>query len=112
MRQFLFLCAALVALGTAGATYKVNYLVQEAESRVNHLVGAIDKEREALGILEAEWAYLNRPERLRALAEAYYLELRLTSINASHFVKLKDLGAPNQNPDLGVALQQISARGE
>ena len=110
MKQLLFLCAALVALGTAGATYKVNYLVQEAEARVSKLVRAIDKERETLGVLGAEWAYLNRPERLRALAETYYLELRLSSIAASDFVRLEDLGPPNLSYDTDSTLQQIAAR--
>ncbi len=85
MKMFLYLCAGVIVVLAASWTYKVNYQVQEAQTRVAKLSRAIDREREAIAVLGAEWAYLNRPERLRALAETYYTELRLMPIDASNF---------------------------
>ena len=39
----------------------------------------------AIAMLNAEWAYLNRPDRLRLLAEEYFDELQLMPMTAGHF---------------------------
>ena len=109
MKTFLYLLAGIAVVFAASWTYKVNYQVQEAEDRVAILTRAIDRERQALSVLGAEWAYLNRPERLRALAETYYNELRLMPIEAAHFA---DVGQVSFPPDeIGLAVQRIGAQG-
>ena len=50
--------------------YRVNYATQEAMGRLADLRQEIAAEREAIAVLNAEWAYLNRPDRLRALVAA------------------------------------------
>ena len=40
--------------------YRVNYATQEAMGRLADLRQDIADEREAIAVLEAEWAYLNR----------------------------------------------------
>lgn len=60
-------CFALAAL----ALYLVKYQVQSVRDEVTALERKLDHEGEALALLQAEWAYLNRPERLEALAEDY-----------------------------------------
>ena len=112
MKTFLYLCAGVAVVLAASWTYQVNYLVQEAESRVAHLTRSIDKEREAIAVLNAEWAYLNRPERLRALAETYYAELRLMPISADHFGIVGQVSFRPENDEIGSAVRQIVARGE
>ncbi len=108
MKHFLYLLAGVVVVLAASWTYKVNYQVQEAEDRVAALQRQINRERGKIAVLGAEWAYLNRPERLRALAETYYAELRLMPIDASHFARISDVPLP---PDeIGAAVQQIVAR--
>ena len=108
MKTFLYLLAGVLVVFAASWTYKVNYQVQAAEDRVASLQRAIKREREAIAVLGAEWAYLNRPERLRALSETYYNELRLMPINASHFAELRDVPLPQD--EIGLAVQQIVAR--
>ncbi|MCF6271909.1 MAG: cell division protein FtsL [Rhodobacteraceae bacterium] len=83
--MFSYLLAGVIVVLAASWTYQVNYRVQEAKFRVEKLARAIDREREAISVLGAEWAYLNRPGRLRALAETYYEELRLMPIESSNF---------------------------
>ncbi len=108
MKTFLYLLAGVLVVFAASWTYKVNYQVQEAEDRVSSLQRQINRERSAIAVLGAEWAYLNRPERLRALAETYYSELRLMPIDASHFADINEVPMPED--EISSAVQQIVAR--
>ncbi|MBN8542647.1 MAG: hypothetical protein J0M34_00090 [Alphaproteobacteria bacterium] len=51
--------------------YLVKYTVQDMQKEVNRLAAELKQEEESLHLLNAEWAYLNRPERLRAMAEKH-----------------------------------------
>ncbi len=108
MKSFLYLLAGVAVVLAASKTYQINYRVQQAETRVSKLVRQIDKEREAIAVLEVEWAYLNRPERLRALAFTYSAELQLDKVDAANFGTIAEIAPP---PDeIGLAVQQIVAR--
>lgn len=61
---------AIAAFGV----YLVKYAVQDMHRQVAALRVELDREQESLHLLNAEWAYLNRPERLRNIAEKH-LEL-------------------------------------
>ncbi|MCB9948938.1 MAG: hypothetical protein H6842_14125 [Rhodospirillaceae bacterium] len=52
-----------------GALFHISYQVERLESERHALDQAIEQERQSIRILRAEWAYLNQPERLAALAE-------------------------------------------
>lgn len=45
--------------------------VQEAQSRLEGYERSIENEKEQIRLLKAEWASLNRPERLEKLAEEF-----------------------------------------
>ncbi len=108
MKTFLYLLAGVLVVFAASGTYKVNYQVQAAEDRVASLQREIGRERSKIAVLGAEWAYLNRPERLRALAETYYNELRLMPIDASHFASISAVPLPAS--EISVTTQQSAAR--
>jgi cell division protein FtsL len=59
--------AGAVALGL----YQVKYEVQRLEEELSEVRRDIRQDRVALHVLEAEWAYLNRPERLKQLASEH-----------------------------------------
>ncbi|MBK1666812.1 hypothetical protein CKO28_01985 [Rhodovibrio sodomensis] len=59
--------AGAVALGL----YQVKYEVQRLEEELQQVRSDIRQDRVALHVLEAEWAYLNRPERLQRLASKH-----------------------------------------
>lgn len=60
-------CFSIAAFGL----YLVKYTVQDVQRDVASLERELNHERESLHLLNAEWAYLNRPERLRQLADRH-----------------------------------------
>ena len=91
LRFLLFgtLIACTFALGLWA--YKINYDSRAADQRVKELEKSILSANKQFKILNAEWAHLNRPDRLRKLAEYYFFELRLTPINPDDFISFSDI---------------------
>ncbi len=71
--------------------YKINYDSRAADQRVKELEKSILSANKNFKILNAEWAHLNRPDRLRKLTEYYFSELRLTPINPDDFISFSDI---------------------
>ncbi len=94
MRYFLYLCSLSLVLGVAYWAYTENYTTQASNLRVKNLQTQIAEERAALSELNAEWAYLNRPERLRDLTDMNFDSLRLVPLSAEHFVELEEIPLP------------------
>jgi hypothetical protein len=65
-----------------------------ADREVNRLQQQIAHERERLGVLRAEWAYLNRPERLRDLVDMNYDALGLLPLMPDHFAEVELVAYP------------------
>ena len=65
-----FVVYGLVALSGV-ALLHTSQNVQRAEERRDELKRSIEREREQIEMLQAEWVYLNRPERLERLAEEF-----------------------------------------
>ncbi len=85
MRWGLYLSAVVLVAVCATWAYRVNYATQEAANRVADLRAAIADEREALAVLHAEWAYLNRPDRLAALVAGPGAGLGLVPLQPEQF---------------------------
>lgn len=85
MRIFMLLICLAITISSAYWAYSENYRTQAALKRVNRLHQDISKEREAISILNAEWAYLNRPERLRELVDLNFEDLQLVPLSSEHF---------------------------
>ena len=66
----LFALIALIAVSTG--LYKLKYKVQHLDTQAIALQKQILAEREAIRLLEADWAYLNQPDRLQALAARHF----------------------------------------
>lgn len=60
-------CFAALSMGL----YLVKYSVQNIQRDVASMKDNLAREKESLHLLNAEWAYLNRPERLRQLADRH-----------------------------------------
>ena len=83
----------VAAVGTA--MFQVKYEVMQQEETLARLNQKITDGRERVRVLQAEWSYLTRPDRLNRLAQRY---LDLTPVSAAQIVPLSAVperpGAP------------------
>ena len=100
MRILLYLSAAVLVVVCATWAYRVNYATQEAANRLADLKTEIAAEREALAVLRAEWAYLNRPDRLRALVDQNEAALGLVALDPDQFGEAAMVAYPPAPPDI------------
>ena len=98
MRTLLYILPAVAIMALAFWAYSENYETQAALSEVRQLERQIGTERETLAILRAEWAYLNRPSRLRDLADLNFATLGLIPMLPHHFAGVEQIGYPQPEP--------------
>ncbi len=80
---WLVLLAALVT-----GLFHFKQEVQILERRLEAIDRTAAADRRAIGVLEAEWTYLNRPERLARLAKRYLRLEQVTPNNVRVFSEL------------------------
>ncbi|MDR0810595.1 MAG: cell division protein FtsL [Gemmobacter sp.] len=85
MRALAYLLTFAVVIGLGFWAYKENYATQQALKDVARLNGEIADLRQALSIQRAEWAYLNRPDRLRELSTINFDKLGLLPLEPEQF---------------------------
>ena len=73
IRPFTLIAVGLIALMSV-ALFQVKYEVRDLEVELSVLNKQALADEEAIQVLKAEWSFLNRPDRLQALAERH-LEL-------------------------------------
>ncbi len=95
MRTFLFVLTAVAVIGLAFWAYRENYETQEALARTEALQRDIGDARARLAMLRAEWAYLNRPDRLRDLAELNFDRLGLLPFAPEQFGSIDQVFFPD-----------------
>ncbi|MEQ9259129.1 MAG: cell division protein FtsL [Roseovarius sp.] len=94
MRSLFYMFTALSVIALAFWAYHENYRTQEAQARASELQREIAHTRQRLRMLRAEWAYLNRPERLRDLVELNYDRLELMPLEPYQFGKIDQVAYP------------------
>ena len=94
MRSFFYVISALAVIGLAYWAYHENYRTQAAISHAERLESQIATARQRLRVLNAEWAYLNRPSRLRELADINFDRLGLMPLEAQQFGRIDDVDYP------------------
>ena len=80
-----FLCCLILSAAWA---YRVNYETRSIVKNLRALHIEITKEEDKRIMLEGEWAYLNRPERLSSLSELFFSQLRLMPMSAENFAEI------------------------
>lgn len=98
MRPLLYLMAAMVVMGLAFWAYRENYATQAQIDQMQKVQREIASLRENLGVLRAEWAYLNRPDRLRQLVDMNFDRLRLAPVQANQFGAARNIDYPPPAP--------------
>ncbi|MEA2935578.1 MAG: hypothetical protein QOD74_2224 [Variibacter sp.] len=82
----IFVIAALI--GAAGWVYKIKFEATLDAEKVAKLRHEIRRERDTIATLRAEWANLNRPDRMQELAQRH---LKLKAVDVSQFDPLDRL---------------------
>ncbi len=98
MRSLLYLCTALAVIALAAWAYRENHLTQQAMNERRALEREIVLLDETISIQRAEWAYLNRPDRLRHLVDLNFADLRLVPITGAHFGEIGQIVYPLPAP--------------
>ena len=82
IQSILFIFCVLSAVWA----YQVNYETRSVEKENRIINGKINSMLTRIDLLEAEWAYLNRPKRLTKLVDQNFMSLRLVPITKKHLV--------------------------
>jgi hypothetical protein len=85
MRPVLYILSFLALIALGFWAYRENYATQASLKHVQALQRQIADLRESLSVQRAEWAYLNRPDRLRELATINFDRLGLLPMESSQF---------------------------
>lgn len=94
MRSILYVLSALAVMALAFWAYRENYATQQQIKEVRALHSQIGAAHARLNTLEAEWAYLNRPDRLRDLADLNFERLGLLPIMPDAFGRVDQVIYP------------------
>ncbi len=89
MRKTTFLWLFLGAICGA-MLFHTSQQVTDGRTKLASIDAATQKEDESLRVLQAEWSYLNQPDRLEKLSKQY---LDLTPLKGKQFGKVADLDA-------------------
>lgn len=111
MRGLMYVMSALAVIGLAFWAYQENYRTQQALREVRSLHAQIGAAHARLGVLRAEWAYLNRPDRLHDLADLNFDRLGLLPFMPEAFGSVDSVAYPPV-PDLpDLSLIELSSAG-
>ncbi|WP_430395466.1 cell division protein FtsL [Ferrovibrio sp.] len=86
-RGFSFIALLLLGIVAFGL-YQLSYEVQRLEDELVELNRALGQERETIGVLQAEWSYLARPEYLQDKAQRL---LDMKPATARQITRIEDL---------------------
>lgn len=87
-RRFYSLISLAVAALLGTALFLTSEQVQHTEKELSAVLENVSIEKDALRVLNAEWAYLNRPDRLEELSATY---LKLTPATAHQLASTVDV---------------------
>ena len=92
-------------IASAGYAYSIKYESLYQAEQVAKLKAKVQKERDAVAVLKAEWHLLNRPDRLQAVAERH---LDLQPLNVQQLARLSDLpNRPQRGDEIGRKLEAL-----
>lgn len=94
MRPLIYVASFLAVMALAFWAYRENYATQQVLNDVAGLQDDIGALREALAVQKAEWAYLNRPDRLRELAALNFDRLGLMALEPGQMGQAAEVAYP------------------
>lgn len=111
MRPLLYLATAFSLMVLVFWAYRENYATQATLREISRLRGEIADLSDALSMQRAEWAYLNRPERLRDLVALNFDRLPLLPLDPAQFQPVARVSLPPP-PPLAELVDPVDVSGE
>jgi hypothetical protein len=108
----MYVLTVLSVIGLAFWAYRENYTTQTALDDAEDLQIQIADARDRLAILKAEWAYLNRPDRLRDLADLNFERLQLLPLRPDQFGRIEQVAYPPLEDVVIDGIVEVSNQGE
>ncbi len=97
MKTLAYALTVLFVFSLAFWAYRENYATQQVLKETQRLQNQIGRSQERLNVLRAEWAYQNRPERLRELAEINFDRLGLLPLRPDQFGRVDEVSFPQND---------------
>jgi hypothetical protein len=105
MIRFLHMVAITALIASAIYAYSIKYETLFYSEQVAKLRSKVQRERDAIAVLQAEWQYLNRPDRLQAAADQH---LDLQPLKIQQLARLSDLpDRPAREDGIGRKLEAL-----
>ena len=108
MRPLIYVLTFLGMIALGFWAYRENYATQQALRDMSLLQDQIAGLHEALAVQRAEWAYLNRPDRLQDLATLNFDRLGLLPLEPDQLQPVRSVTYP-QPPELSIDNPQDTA---
>ena len=110
MWRFLHVLAIGAVIASAAYVYRVKYQTIYASEQVVKTRHLIAKERDAINILRADYAFLTRPDRLQALADK---QLEMQPLALNQIIKADELPEAAAKVDsIGRKLESLGLPGQ
>ncbi|MDF2810709.1 MAG: hypothetical protein K0S56_1740 [Microvirga sp.] len=105
MKRLLHFIAITALIASAGYAYSIKYETLFYVEQVAKLKSKVQRERDAIAVLQAEWQYLDRPDRLQAAADQH---LDLQPMKTQQLARLSDLpNRPSREDEIGRKLEAL-----
>ena len=109
MTKLLHMVAITALIGSAGYAYSIKYDTLYYAEQVAKLKTKAQRERDAIAVLQAEWQYLDRPDRLQEAADQH---LDLQPLKIQQLARLSDLpNRPEREDEIGRKLEALGLFG-
>jgi len=103
--RFLHFLAITALIASAGYAYSIKYETLYYAEQVAKLKSKVQRERDAIAVLQAEWQYLDRPDRLQEAANQH---LDLQPLKIQQLARLSDLpNRPSREDEIGRKLEAL-----
>lgn len=110
MKSFLLTVSAMTVISLAYWAYQENYNTRKSQQDNRDLQREIAQAKARLRVLNAEWAYLNRPDRLRRLSVQHDAPLGLLPLDGENFGQVDQVAYPVA-PQLEISLNTRNGGG-
>ncbi|MCY4306542.1 MAG: cell division protein FtsL [Aestuariivita sp.] len=96
MKIFSFVVAIMLVFALALWANQESYKTRIALKELRKTQQDLSKSYSRLDALRTEWAYLNRPQRLRKLVELHFDQLALRPLRAQQFGLVSEVNFPKE----------------